>query len=155
MNSLTARQRENCRILAEEILPHIKNSNFDMSDFTYTPTVPTAEARKHHCGAVGCALGWASMSGKIDGLSYALVGYDENGERVYLTDTKGGDFNHAVPLTRHGSKWVRKQWRDIGERFFGHTTYNNVFTGRGEYKNKQEIIAALLRLSRGEWPYTW
>lgn len=98
----TAQQRKNRMVLADYLEERVTNAQFDMSNFCNG--VPIG----NECATVGCALGWAALSGLIPGLGW---------NRPYK------DSSTMEPVV--AGKF--RAWDDVGPHFFGRRAWNKVF----------------------------
>ena len=138
MNALTIKQRENCRILATEILPGVPDSAFNMSTW--------ARPARNECGTIGCAMGWAAMSGRIDGLGWCAPDGGFSGWAKDLSELT--DFHCINPAIRHRRQWKVAGWGEAAVEMFGRDAWQQVFTHG--FLTKSEVIARLLKLAGGK-----
>lgn len=123
-------QKKNREALADFLDNTMNDKQFDMGSW--------AKPADNACKTVGCALGWAAMSGIIPGLSW---NYDPND-----MDKKPAH-REIVPVV--GNKV--QDWEDVGPLFFGDTAHFDVFTGdvvdhnREPHRSSRHVIAAMLR----------
>lgn len=138
MNSLTEKQRENCARLAD-ILKDVPKRAFHMGTWAHA-----TEDERNHCGTVGCAMGWAAMSGRIPRLQYAAFNIHDTGRYYFtaLADVAKADYLEPVLDGKSSS------WASAGYELFGGDTYDYVFIGK--YRRKGDVIRALRRLAKGE-----
>jgi hypothetical protein len=138
-NGLTERQRNNCRILAEEILPDVPDKHFNMEHFSDEGP----KDRTNFCGTSGCAMGWAAMSGRIEGLQWCAPKRKGEG---WATTLRDADLELAEPFydDKQGS------WGDGADKFFGMAASNYVFSAT--HINKAAAIRRLLVLANGQEP---
>lgn len=125
-----AQQRKNRELLADFLDNDMNDKQFNMGTW--------ARPADNPCGTVGCALGWAAMSGMIPGL-----GWNYNPDDMH----KRPAYRDIVPIV--GGKV--QDWDDVGAAFFGETTHHNVFIGdpvdnnQDPLRSGRRVIAAMLR----------
>lgn len=97
-----AQQRKNRMVLADYLEERVTDAQFDMSNFCNG--VPIG----NECATVGCALGWAALSGLIPGLSWNRPYKDS----PTMEPVVAGKF---------------RAWDDVGPHFFGYKAWSDVF----------------------------
>lgn len=124
----TKLQRENCAKLAD-LLETVPAKQFDMSLWASFDPDSQPEAG-HSCGTVGCAMGWAAVSGQFQdqGLSYGLQFDDSEGQtRWALTrhEVNKGYKDGYEPECIFKGELI--DFDDAGLEVFGEQAVNDVF----------------------------
>ena len=124
------KQHENRQILADFLDNTLTDRQFNMQSWT-------ENVARNHCNTVGCAMGWAAMSGQIEDL-----GWNYNPEDKDMPVKERG----VIPIV--GGKAVG--WDEAARAFFGEEAYSEVFTNERytDYYsslNHRNIVAGHLR----------
>lgn len=128
-------QRANCAILAD-LLESLPDNKVRMNRWAAT---------RNECGTVGCALGWAAMSGQFPGLEWGVCRWgDFSDSPEWATTLKQAeeflkdDEGEAVPIVFGG----KSDWQSAGEEYFGEKTLCKVFL---KSKSRKPTVIKRLR----------
>lgn len=106
-------KKQNRMKLADIIEFRLTDKQFDMGTY----------AEETNCGTVGCALGWAALSGEIEGLGWA------------------GSRHNIFPVVEGKEVY----WWQAGQQFFGTRTFDRVFINNRliDSNSRKKVASAL------------
>lgn len=129
---------KNLRKLAA-VLTSIPDNQHNQDDWVTAP--------KAACGTVGCAAGWAAMSGQFPGLAYGVRKYDYD-IGAYKWATTMAEATRMLASGAMVNPIVNGKltnWGKAAPLYFGNTAMNEIFLEDG---SRKEVIAKLLKLAK-------